>query len=164
MSKISSGLSSVLNRSVVANYRKSLLRTTHSYCVDPTIGLHSEQIEIMRTAKHFAKNEMFPKMDEWDTTETLPRDVLEHAGELGFGAIYCSEEFGGSGLTRLHASLIYEQLAAGCTSTAAYMSIHNMVVWMIDKYGTKEQKEKYIPEMAAFKVLGSYCLTEPDSG
>lgn len=89
---------------------------------------------------------------------------MKKAGEIGFGAIYCSEKFGGTGLTRFDASLIFEQLSAGCSSTAAYMSIHNMCAWMIDAFGTDEHRKKYIPSMAAYDLLGSYCLTEPDSG
>lgn len=91
-------------------------------------------------------------------------DVLREAGEIGFGAIYCNSEFGGTGLSRLDASVIFEQLASGCSSTAAYISIHNMCSWMIDTYGTKEQKEKYLPKLASFECLSSYCLTEPGSG
>ncbi|KHN83502.1 Isobutyryl-CoA dehydrogenase, mitochondrial [Toxocara canis] len=141
-----------------------LNRSAHSYCIDPSIGLNGEQIDMQKLARNFAKNEMYPKMATWDEQEKLPLDVLEKAGELGFGAIYCDAKFGGSGLSRLDASIIYEQLAAGCTSTAAYMSIHNMCAWMIDTYGSDELRERYIPELAAFKCLASYCLTEPDSG
>lgn len=89
---------------------------------------------------------------------------MKKAGELGFGAIYCKEDHGGTGLTRFDGSLIFEQLAAGCTSTAAYISIHNMVVWMLDTYGSEELKAKFIPKLASFDYLASYCLTEPDSG
>ncbi|PIO76090.1 acyl-CoA dehydrogenase, middle domain protein [Teladorsagia circumcincta] len=103
-------------------------------------------------------------MAKWDKEEYFPVETMRHAGELGFGAIYCSDEFGGSGMSRLHASVIYEQLAAGCVSTATYMSIHNMCAWMIDTYGSKELREKHIPTMATFENLSSYCLTEPDSG
>uniref|UniRef100_A0A1I7XP74 Nuclear pore complex protein Nup85 n=1 Tax=Heterorhabditis bacteriophora TaxID=37862 RepID=A0A1I7XP74_HETBA len=106
--------------------------------------------------------------------EHFPIDIMHRAGEIGFGAIYCNEEFGGSGLTRLHASVIFEQLAAGCVSTAAYMSIHNMFAyffgfcnecaWMIDTYGSEYLREKYLPSMSTFKTFASYCLTEPDAG
>uniref|UniRef100_A0A914VR89 Isobutyryl-CoA dehydrogenase, mitochondrial n=1 Tax=Plectus sambesii TaxID=2011161 RepID=A0A914VR89_9BILA len=140
------------------------VRPNHTYCVDPSIGLSAEQKEIQNVARDFAKNEMYPHMAEWDQKEHLPRDVLEKAGEIGFGAIYCREDHGGSALSRVDASIIFEQLAAGCVSTAAYMSIHNMCAWMIDTYGTDEQRERYVPGMAAFKTLGSYCLTEPGSG
>jgi isobutyryl-CoA dehydrogenase len=119
---------------------------------------------------------MAPKMAEWDEKvgvvsiltwpfqEHLPLDVLGKAGELGFGGVYCREDFGGSGLSRLDASIIFEALAEGCTSTAAYISIHNMCVWMLDTYGDDRLREKYLPNLCAFKSLASYCLTEPDSG
>jgi isobutyryl-CoA dehydrogenase len=94
----------------------------------------------------------------------MPKEALKTAGEIGFGAIYCNEKYGGTSLSRFEASLIFEQLAAGDTSTAAYISIHNMVAWMIDRYGSEELRAKYIPQMATFDCLGSYCLTEPDSG
>lgn len=136
----------------------------HSYCVDPTLGLSEEQKEIQRTAKDFARNELYPTMDEWDAKGELPLHAFKKAGELGFGAIYCDEQFGGAGLGRLEAALAFEQLAAGCTSTAAYMAVHNMVPWMIDQFGNEEQKRTYIPDLASFNKLASYCLTEPGSG
>ncbi|KAJ1347513.1 hypothetical protein KIN20_002586 [Parelaphostrongylus tenuis] len=139
-------------------------KRNHLYCVDPTFGLDADVVEVQKVARDFARREMYPNMATWDQEEFFPVEVLRKAGELGFGAIYCSEEFGGSGLSRLHASVIYEQLAAGCVSTAAYMSIHNMCAWMIDTYGSKELREKHIPTMATFENLSSYCLTEPDSG
>uniref|UniRef100_A0A914KZM9 Uncharacterized protein n=1 Tax=Meloidogyne incognita TaxID=6306 RepID=A0A914KZM9_MELIC len=134
-----------------------------SYCVDPTLGLTEEQKEIQKTAKEFAKNELYPYMDEWDDKGELPLHAFKKAGELGFGAIYCSEEYNGAGLGRYEAALAFEQLAGGCTSTAAYMAVHNMVPWMIDRFGNEEQKRKYIPDLASFKKLASYGLTEPGS-
>uniref|UniRef100_A0A915MBA7 40S ribosomal protein S15 n=2 Tax=Meloidogyne incognita group TaxID=654580 RepID=A0A915MBA7_MELJA len=134
-----------------------------SYCVDPTLGLTEEQKEIQKTAKEFAKNELYPYMDEWDAKGELPLHAFKKAGELGFGAIYCSEEYNGAGLGRYEAALAFEQLAGGCTSTAAYMAVHNMVPWMIDRFGNEEQKRKYIPDLASFKKLASYGLTEPGS-
>ncbi|KAL7076889.1 hypothetical protein ACQ4LE_004150 [Meloidogyne hapla] len=152
-----------------------------SYCVDrkfiylnfilknlfiflAALGLTEEQKEIQRTAKEFAKKELYPYMDEWDAKGELPLDALKKAGELGFGAIYCNEEYNGAGLGRYEAALAFEQLAGGCTSTAAYMAVHNMVPWMIDRFGNEEQKRKYIPDLASFQKLASYCLTEPGSG
>ncbi|KAK6052547.1 acyl-CoA dehydrogenase protein, partial [Cooperia oncophora] len=149
------------------NLSSSLLRIFkrrgHSYCVDPAVGLDADLVEVQKVARDFAQREMYPHMAKWDKEEHFPVEMMRHAGELGFGAIYCSDEFGGSGMSRLHASVIYEQLAAGCVSTAAYMSIHNMCAWMIDTYGSKELREKHIPSMATFENLSSYCLTEPDS-
>lgn len=83
---------------------------------------------------------------------------------MGFGGIYVSEEYGGCGLGRLEASLIFEGLSTGCVGSSAYISIHNMVAWIIDSYGTKEQKERFLPNMVSMERLSSYCLTEPDSG
>ncbi|KAL3104790.1 hypothetical protein niasHT_023989 [Heterodera trifolii] len=142
--------------------RRSLRRI--GYCADPTIGLSSEQIEIQRMAKDFAKKELYPEMDKWDKLGQLPMDALRKAGELGFGAIYCADAYGGAGLSRSDAALVFEQLAAGCCSTAAYMAVHNMVPWMIDRFANEELKQRYIPELASFTKLASYCLTEPGSG
>ncbi|CAJ0605639.1 unnamed protein product [Cylicocyclus nassatus] len=139
-------------------------RNGHMYCVDPSLGLDADVVEVQKVARDFARKEMYPNMAKWDKEEYFPVEMMRHAGELGFGAIYCKEDYGGCGMTRLHASVIFEQLAAGCVSTAAYMSIHNMCAWMIDTYGPKEMREKYIPSMAAFETLSSYCLTEPNSG
>uniref|UniRef100_A0AC34QY67 Acyl-CoA dehydrogenase n=1 Tax=Panagrolaimus sp. JU765 TaxID=591449 RepID=A0AC34QY67_9BILA len=138
--------------------------TIHNYFCDPSIGLTPEQKEIQNAARDFAKNELYPKMAEYDLKEEMPKNTLKIAGEIGFGAIYCDEKYGGSGLTRFDSSLIFEQLGAGDCSTAAYISIHNMVAWMINEYGSEEIKKKYIPKMATFETLGSYCLTEPGSG
>uniref|UniRef100_A0A0N4ZXB5 Isobutyryl-CoA dehydrogenase, mitochondrial n=1 Tax=Parastrongyloides trichosuri TaxID=131310 RepID=A0A0N4ZXB5_PARTI len=140
------------------------VRNSSSYCVDASIGLSPETIEIQKLAKQFAQEKLYPFSGEQNAKGELPLDVLKEAGEIGFGAIYCNPEFGGTGLSRLDASVIFEQLAAGCSSTGAYMSIHNMCAWMIDSYGTKEQKEKYLENLASFKWLSSYCLTEPGSG
>uniref|UniRef100_A0A915D039 Uncharacterized protein n=1 Tax=Ditylenchus dipsaci TaxID=166011 RepID=A0A915D039_9BILA len=128
------------------------------------LGLTSEQIEIQKMAKDFAQKELYPNMDKYDAKGELPMDALKKAGEVGFGAIYCDDKFGGAGLNRFDSALVFEQLAAGCTSTAAYISVHNMVPWMIDEYGSEELKKKYIPDLASFNKLASYCLTEPDSG
>ncbi|VDN33906.1 unnamed protein product, partial [Gongylonema pulchrum] len=104
-------------------------------------------------------------MTGWDKQEKLPsHSVLKKAGELGFGAIYCKKNYGGSDLSRIHASIIYEQLAAGCASSAAYMSIHNMCAWLIDKFGNHELKERYIPSLATFDTIAAFFLTEPISG
>uniref|UniRef100_A0A0K0E7M3 Isobutyryl-CoA dehydrogenase, mitochondrial n=1 Tax=Strongyloides stercoralis TaxID=6248 RepID=A0A0K0E7M3_STRER len=154
-----------LNSAIKAS--RSLLnfgRTFNNYCVDASLGLSPETVEVQTLAKQFAQEKLYPFSGKQNEKKELPLDTLKEAGEIGFGAIYCDPEFGGTGLSRLDASVIFEQLAAGCSSTAAYMSIHNMVSWMIDTYGTKEQKEKYLSKLASFEWLGSYCLTEPGSG
>ena len=127
-------------------------------------GLTDEQKEIHSIAKKFAKTQMKPFMAEWDKHEIFPVDVLKEAAALGFASIYCKSDYGGTGLTRLDASIIFEALAEGCVSTAAYISIHNMCAWMIDEFGNEEQKKHWIPKLAAMDVLASYCLTEPANG
>jgi isobutyryl-CoA dehydrogenase len=105
---------------------------THIFSLDPSTGLNEEQREIFNIATKFASTHMKPHMAEWDKKEIFPVDVLREAAQLGFGAVYCSADHGGTGLTRLDASVIFEALSQGCVSTSAYMSIHNMVAWMID--------------------------------
>lgn len=112
----------------------------------------------------FAQEELEPKAAEWDKTKEFPIDVYRKGADLGFGGIYVSEEYGGCGLGRLEASLIFEALSTGCAGSSAYISIHNMVAWMIDSYGNKEQKDKYLNKLTSMELLSSYCLTEPDSG
>ncbi|MEE8294104.1 MAG: acyl-CoA dehydrogenase family protein [Sphingomonadales bacterium] len=126
--------------------------------------LTDEQIAIRDMARKFAVEEMQPKAAEWDEKKIFPRDVLKKAAELGFASIYVSPDHGGVGLTRLDAALIMEQLAYGCPSTAAFISIHNMCAWMIDAFGSEDQKQKYLPRMATMELIASYCLTEPSSG
>ncbi|CAJ0948164.1 unnamed protein product, partial [Mesorhabditis belari] len=139
-------------------------RFVGTYCIDPRLGLSPELKDIQSVARDFALKEMYPNMQTWDEKEEMPLDCLRKAGELGFGAIYCKEDFGGTGLGRIEASVIFEALATGCTSTAAYISIHNMCAWMIDSYANEKIKARLLPKMATFETLGSYCLTEPDAG
>lgn len=115
-------------------------------------------------ALSFAKKEMAPKMKQWDVEETFPKESMRLAAQLGFGAIYCREEFGGTGLGRVDASVIFEALAHGCPSTTAYISIHNMCAWMIDSFGNENQRKQWIPGLATMEKFASYCLTEPGSG
>jgi len=135
-----------------------------SSILDPSLGLTDHQREFQKVASEFAKNELAPKMQEWDQEETFPVDVLKTLAGLGFGALYAKEDHGGSGLSRLEASVIFEALSTGCVSTTAYLSIHNMAAWMIDEFGSKELREKFIPELASMEKFASYCLTEPGSG
>jgi alkylation response protein AidB-like acyl-CoA dehydrogenase len=126
--------------------------------------LTEEQQAIQDTARAFARAEMMPHAKEWDENETFPVDALRAAAALGFGGIYVKDDVGGSGLTRLDATLIFEELAQGCTSTAAYISIHNMAAWMIDAFGGEAQRRKFLPKLCTMEHFASYCLTEPDSG
>src|SRR5262245_35071526 len=126
--------------------------------------LTEEQRAIRETARTFARNEMMPFARQWDEDEQFPVDTLRQAAALGFGGIYVGADVGGSALLRLDAALIFEELAQGCPSTAAYLSIHNMVAWMIDAYGSTELRRRFLPDLCSMAKLASYCLTEPDSG
>ncbi|KAK2193156.1 hypothetical protein NP493_14g02037 [Ridgeia piscesae] len=103
-------------------------------------------------------------MFTWDEQEIFPEEALQHAAKLGFAGIYCSEEYGGTGLKRIDASIIFEALAEGCVSTTAYLTIHNMCAWMVDEFGSETLREKWIPELVSMNKFASYCLTEPASG
>jgi len=126
--------------------------------------LSEEQRAIQDTARSFARSEMMPHAKDWDENSTFPVETLRKAAALGFGGIYVKEDVGGSALTRLDSAIIFEELAQGCTSTAAYISIHNMAAWMIDAYGGEAQRHKFLPKLCSMEHLASYCLTEPDAG
>lgn len=119
---------------------------------------------IVDAAREFSDKRIAPKAQEWDESHHFPKDVLREAAEMGMGAIYVSEDVGGSGMRRLDGVRIFEQLARGCPSVAAYLSIHNMCVWMIDEFGTDEQRQQWIPALASMEKFASYCLTEPGAG
>ncbi|XP_070256158.1 isobutyryl-CoA dehydrogenase, mitochondrial isoform X1 [Myotis yumanensis] len=133
-------------------------------CIDPSIGLNEEQKGYQKVAFDFAAREMAPHMAEWDQKELFPVDMMRKAAQLGFGGVYVRTDIGGSGLSRLDASVIFEALATGCTSTTAYISIHNMCVWMIDTFGNEEQRHRFCPALCTMEKFASYCLTEPGSG
>ncbi|KAM8853456.1 isobutyryl-CoA dehydrogenase, mitochondrial [Synchiropus picturatus] len=135
-----------------------------SSCIDPSHGLTDEQKEFQKVAFDFAANEMAPHMAEWDQKEIFPVETMRKAAELGFGGIYVQPEVGGSGLSRLDTTLIFEALSTGCVSTTAYISIHNMCAWMIDTFGNTEQRERFCPDLCSMEKFASYCLTEPGSG
>jgi alkylation response protein AidB-like acyl-CoA dehydrogenase len=126
--------------------------------------LTEDQRAFQVTARSFAREEMMPHAREWDEGEIFPVGALRKAAALGFGGIYVRDDVGGSALTRLDAALIFEELAQGCTSTAAYISIHNMAAWMIDAFGGPEQRRKFLPKLCSMEHFASYCLTEPGSG
>src|SRR3954467_15953092 len=126
--------------------------------------LSEEQRAIQDTAREFARAELMPHAREWDENATFPMERLRKAAALGFGGIYVKDDVGGSDLTRLDATIIFEELAQGCTSTAAYISIHNMAAWMIDAFGGEQQRKKSRPNLGAREHFASYCLTEPNSG
>ena len=127
-------------------------------------NLNDDQLAIVEAARIFSKNELAPHAGHWDQKKIFPKDVIRKAAEMGFCGIYTREDVGGAGMKRLDAALIFEELAAGCTSTTAYLTIHNMVSWMIDSFGKESVRTHYCPKMATAEMLGSYCLTEPNSG
>ena len=124
----------------------------------------NDQKAIQEMAKNFAETELMPYASEWDQKEIFPIDTLRKAAQLGLAAIYVNEDRGGSGLNRLDAAIIFEELSRGCVSTAAYLSIHNMVTWMIDSHGSDNIKDKYIKKLSSMEMMSSYCLTESGSG
>ena len=126
--------------------------------------LTEDQRAIQEMARKFTADEITPHAAEWDEKHIFPRATIRAAAELGFGSIYVSEKSGGIGLGRLEAALIMEAMAYGCPSTSAFISIHNMAAWMIDRFGDDVVKAKYLPAMLTMDQLGSYCLTEPGSG
>jgi len=126
--------------------------------------LSEDQRAIQETARKFTEDRITPFAAEWDETRHYPVDVWKAAGELGFGAIYVSEDSGGIGLGRLEAALIMEAMSYGCPATSAYISIHNMAAWMIDTFGGQELKNRYLPDLVTMERIASYCLTEPGSG
>src|SRR5207344_1635062 len=126
--------------------------------------LTEQQRAFQTTARTFARDEMMPYARHWDEGEVFPVESLRKAAALGFGGIYVKEDVGGSALSRLDAALIFEELAQGCTSTAAYISIHNMAAWMIDAFGSDAARKKFLPKLCTMQHFASYCLTEPDAG
>ena len=126
--------------------------------------LSEEQNAFYNVAKEFAIEKMEPNAEKWDEDKIFPIDTLKELASLGFAGIYISPSLGGSGLTRLDSTLIFEALSHGCTSTAAFLSIHNMATWMIDSFGDEKLKERFVPDLCNFNKISSYCLTEPGAG
>ncbi len=126
--------------------------------------LSDDQKAFVETARAFSDAELFPHAGAWDAHSFFPVETIKKSAELGFAGLYCQPEFGGTSLTRLDSAMIFEELARGCISTAAYISIHNMVCWMIDSFAHADLKKKYLDNLTSMKHLASYCLTEPSSG
>jgi alkylation response protein AidB-like acyl-CoA dehydrogenase len=127
-------------------------------------GLDDDERVIAETAAEFAEKRIAPYALDWDADKHFPTDVLRAAAELGMAAIYCQEDAGGSGLRRLDGVRIFEQMAAACPTLSAFLSIHNMCTWMVDTYGTDEQRKELVPRLASMELIASYCLTEPGAG
>jgi alkylation response protein AidB-like acyl-CoA dehydrogenase len=126
--------------------------------------LSEDQRAIQDAARRFAAEKLAPHAAEWDETSHFPVDVMREAAALGFASIYIKGDVGGSEMSRLDAAIIFEELSAGCTSTAAFLSIHNMASWMIDRFGGDEQRKRFLPKLVTMEKIASYCLTEPGSG
>ncbi|MET8344597.1 acyl-CoA dehydrogenase family protein [Streptomyces microflavus] len=129
-----------------------------------TTLLSDDQLAVVETTLDFAQEHLAPHAVGWDQDKHFPVDVLRKAAGLGLGGVYVREDLGGSGLSRSDGVLVFEALATGCPSIAGYLSIHNMVAWMVDRYGTEAQRGRYLPELCTMERLGSYCLTEPGAG
>ncbi len=127
-------------------------------------SLSEDHIAVRDMARAFADERIAPSALAWDEAKHFPVDVLREAAALGMATIYVGEEYGGSGMTRLDAALIFEALATGCPAVAAYLSIHNMVAWVIDRFGSKALRAHYLPKLASMELLSSYCLSEPGAG
>ena len=127
-------------------------------------ALSPEQILIRQTAADFAAEKLRPFAGLWDEQKLFPVDVIREAAGLGFAGLYVNEDVGGSALSRFDAVLVFEQLSQGCVSTAAYISIHNMCSWMIDRFASEEMRKEWLPQLTTMELLSSYCLTEPGSG
>lgn len=127
-------------------------------------GLDDDERVIAETAAAFAEKRLAPNALEWDATHHFPTDVLREAAELGMAAVYCRDDVGGSELRRLDAVRIFEKLATADPTVAAFLSIHNMCAWMVDTFGTDEQRKAWVPKLASMGTIASYCLTEPGAG
>ena len=127
-------------------------------------ALSEEQEAIFDLAHSFGQENIAPYAIDWEKEGTIPKELWAKTSELGLGGIYVSEEYGGSGLSRLDATLIFEALAMACPAVGSFLSIHNMVGGMIDKFGSTQNKEMFLPDLCSFKKIYSYCLTEPGSG
>ena len=125
---------------------------------------YSPRPVVYELARDFADREMLPHAEKWDAEEHFPKDVLRALAQLGFAGVYTRDEHGGSGLSRVASAAVFEALATSCTSTTAYLTIHNMCTWMIDTYGTDEQRARWVPDMCQMNTFASYCLTEPGAG
>src|SRR5271168_4871930 len=130
----------------------------------PQFALADDQIAVRDMARAFAAEVFAPHAVAWDEAKHFPVAEMRKAAELGMGGVYIAADVGGSGLSRLDATLIFEALATGCPTVSAYMSIHNMAAWMIDAYGSDEQRQRWLPKLCTMELLASYCLTEPGAG
>src|SRR5215813_12903064 len=127
-------------------------------------ALNEDERAIEDVARRFSADRLAPFAAEWDEKSFFPVDTMREAAALGFASIYVKSDVGGSEMSRLDAAMIMEELSAGCTSTAAFISIHNMASWMIDRYASDAQRQRFLPSLVTMEKIASYCLTEPGSG
>ena len=127
-------------------------------------NLSEDQLSFQTLARDFAVKEMQDQAGEWDQKKIFPLEVIKKSAEMGFCGLYLKKDVGGISCFRLDTTLIFEELAKACPSTTAYISIHNMIAWMIDEFGSDFLRKNFVPAMASGECLGSYCLTEPWSG
>jgi alkylation response protein AidB-like acyl-CoA dehydrogenase len=127
-------------------------------------ALDEDQVAPSDMVRAFASEKLAPKAVEWDEKRHFPIAEMREGAALGMGGIYIREDMGGSALSRLAAILVFEALPTGCPAVAAYMSIHNMAAWMVDVYGSDEQRERWLPRLCTMELLANFCLTEPSSG
>ena len=132
--------------------------------VAPDVGLDEDKLMLLNMAQDFAANELAPNAAKWDEEHFFPEDQLRGMAELGLAGLFVSEEYGGTGLSRLDGAVVFEALSGGCTSTTAYLTIHNMCASMIDKFGSDEVKARLLPKLCSMEHFASYCLTEPGAG
>ena len=132
--------------------------------LDSAFDLPEDTRALREVAQDFARDVLAPKALEWDAARHFPVEEMRQAAGLGMAALYVREESGGAGLTRLDAAVVFEALATGCPTTSAFLSIHNMVAWMIDRWGSEAQRAEHLPSLISMERLASYCLTEPGSG
>ena len=126
--------------------------------------LNADQRSMQDMMLDFAREKIAPNAIEWDQQRHLPLDVIRETAALGLGGVYVREDVGGSALSRLDAAVIFEALATGCPATSSFITIHNMAAWMIDTYGSEEQRQRFLPSLTSMETIASYCLTEPGSG
>jgi isobutyryl-CoA dehydrogenase len=159
-----SRLSKNSKKNLLINWNRKYNEYSRNTLIDPAIGLTSDQRQLQSMAYQFAVNEFRPNMRQWDENEIFPIDKLRKAAQLGFGGLYTPAEDGGTGLSRLDTSVVIEALSQGCVSTTAFLSIHNMVCWMISTFANDTQKQQFLPNLVSMQQIGAYCLTEPNSG
>lgn len=127
-------------------------------------SLSADQRSMQDMVRDFAAERLAPHALEWDRDRHLPLDVIRETASLGLGGVYVREDVGGSGLSRLDAAVVFEALSGGCVDVAAFITIHNMAAWMVDRFGTPDQRSRFLPDLTSMRTLASYCLTEPGSG